>query len=59
MSYSVASFADLLLSSSLYFVAAFEVYLVVGSLLFKAAVPPFDWKNFVADSLPPTFMIRN
>jgi hypothetical protein len=33
--------------------------LVVGSLLFKAAVPPFDWKNFVADSLPPTFIIRN
>lgn len=39
--------------------AAFEVYFVVGSLLFKAAVPPFDWKNLVADSLPPTFMIRN
>lgn len=59
ISYSVASRADLLFSSSLYLVAAFEVYFVVGSLLFNAAVPPFDWKNLVADSFPPTFMIRS
>lgn len=29
------------------------------SLLARAAVPPFDWKNLVADSLPPTFMVRS
>lgn len=57
--YSVASLAARRFNSSLYFVAAFEVYLVFGSLLFKAAVPPFDWKNLVADSLPPTFIIRS
>lgn len=49
----------LFFSSSLYFVAAFEVYLVFGSWLARATVPPCDWKNFVADSLPPTFMIRS
>lgn len=57
--YSVASLADRFFSSSLYFVAAFDVYLVVGSLLLSAALPPFDWKNLVADSLPPTFITRS
>lgn len=56
---SLASAATLLLSSSLYFVAAFDVYFVFGSLLASAAVPPCDWKYFVADSFPPTFMIRS
>jgi hypothetical protein len=59
VAYSCASLAALRLSSSLYFVAALDVYLVLGSLLARAAVPPFDWKNFVADSLPPTFMSRS
>ena len=58
-SYSWASLDARLFNSSLYLVATFESYLVFGSLLFNAAVPPFDWKNFVADSLPPTFIIRN
>lgn len=40
--YSLASAATLLFSSSLYFVAAFDVYLVLGSLLANAAVPPCD-----------------
>lgn len=57
--YSWASLFERLFSSSLYFVATFEAYLVLGSLLLSAAVPPFDWKNLVADSLPPTFIIRN
>lgn len=57
--YSLASATTLLFSSSLYLVAAFEVYFVFGSLLAKAAVPPCDWKYLVADSFPPTFMIRN
>lgn len=35
------------------------MYLTFTSLLAKAAVPPFDWKNFVADSLPPTFIVRS
>lgn len=55
----MASFMALFLSSSLYLVAALEVYFVLGSLLLSAALPPLDWKNFVADSLPPTFMIRS
>ena len=57
--YSDASLAALLFSSSLYFVAAFEVYFVFGSLLASAAVPPFDWKNLVADSFPPIFIVRS
>lgn len=57
--YSWASLAARLFSSSLYLVAAGDWYLVFGSLLFKAAVPPLDWKNLVADSLPPTFMTRS
>lgn len=59
MTYSLASAAALCLSSSLYFVAAIEVYFVLGFWFARAAVPPFDWKNFVADSLPPTFMVRS
>lgn len=59
MTYSLASAAALFLSSSLYFVAAFEVYFVFGSWFARAAIPPCDWKNFVADSLPPTFMVRS
>lgn len=55
----MASFAALLFNSSLYLVAALLVYFVFGSLLFNAAVPPFDWKNLVADSFPPIFMMRN
>lgn len=47
------------MSSSLYLVAAADVYFVFGSLLFRAAEPPLDWKNLVADSLPPTFIIRS
>lgn len=38
--YCFASAALLLDNSSLYFVAAFEVYFVFGSLLAKAAEPP-------------------
>lgn len=57
--YSCASLAARRLSSSLYFVAVLDVYFTFGSLLARAAVPPFDWKNLVADSLPPTFIIRN
>lgn len=57
--YSRASAAALLFSSSLYLVAVFDVYLTFGSLLARAAVPPCDWKYFVADSFPPTFMTRN
>jgi len=57
--YSLASLAALFLSSSLYLVAAPDVYFVLGSLLFSAAEPPLDWKNLVADSLPPTFMTRS
>lgn len=59
MAYSAASLAARLFNSSLYFVAAFDWYLVLGSLLLSAAVPPFDWKYFVADSLPPTFITRS
>jgi hypothetical protein len=33
--------------------------LVLGSLLLRAADPPFCWKNLVADSLPPTFISRS
>jgi hypothetical protein len=33
--------------------------LVFGSLEASAAEPPWDWKYFVADSLPPTFMRRS
>ena len=55
----MASRAARLLSSSLYLVAALDWYFVLGSLLFSAAVPPFCWKNLVADSLPPTFMTRS
>ena len=58
-SYSSTSAAARLLSSSLYFEAALEVYLVLGSFEASAAVPPCDWKYLVADSLPPTFMVRN
>lgn len=57
--YSWASRAARRLSSSLYLVAALDWYLVLGSLLFRAAVPPFCWKNLVADSLPPTFIKRS
>ena len=57
--YSLASLAALFLSSSLYLVAAADVYFVLGSLLLRAAEPPLDWKNLVADSLPPTFMTRS
>jgi hypothetical protein len=57
--YNFASAALLLDNSSLYFVAAFEVYFVFGSLLAKAAEPPWVWKYFVADSFPPTFIVRN
>ena len=57
--YSRASADALFFKSSLYFVAALEVYFVFGSLLASAAVPPCDWKYFVADSLPPTFIIRS
>lgn len=59
VTYSWASLAARFLSSSLYLVAALDWYLVLGSLLFRAAVPPFCWKNLVADSFPPTFMIRS
>lgn len=59
MAYSRASAAALFFNSSLYFVAAVDVYLVLGSLLARAAVPPCDWKYFVADSFPPTFIIRS
>lgn len=57
--YSLASRAARLLSSSLYLVAALDWYFVLGSLLFSAAVPPFCWKNLVAESLPPTFITRS
>lgn len=57
--YSLASLAALFLSSSLYLVAAADVYFVLGSLLLSAAEPPLDWKNLVADSLPPTFITRS
>lgn len=57
--YSWASLAARLLSSSLYLVAVLDWYLVLGSLLLSAAVPPLDWKNLVADSLPPTFIMRS
>lgn len=57
--YSRASAAALLFSSSLYLVAAFDVYLTFGSLVARAADPPCDWKYFVADSFPPTFMTLN
>ena len=57
--YSLASAAQRLVSSSLYFVAALLVYLALWSLLASAAEPPCDWKYFVALSLPPTFMIRS
>lgn len=57
--YSSASLAALLFSSSLYLLAAFEVYFTLASLLAKAALPPFDWKYLVADSFPPTFIVRN
>lgn len=43
----------------MYFVAALDVYLVLGSLLARAADPPCVWKYFVADSLPPIFIMRN
>lgn len=59
MTYCFASAAALFFSSSLYFVAVPEVYLIFGSWIARAAVPPCDWKNFVADSLPPTFMVRS
>jgi hypothetical protein len=38
--YSIASAFALLFNSSLYFAAAFEVYLTFASLLARAAVPP-------------------
>lgn len=57
--YSWASRAARRLSSSLYLVAALDWYFVLGSLLLSAAVPPFCWKNLVADSLPPTFITRS
>jgi hypothetical protein len=57
--YSCASLAARRFNSSLYLVAALDVYFVFGSLLARAAVPPLDWKNLVADSFPPTFIIRN
>lgn len=59
LAYSRRSFAVLLFSSSLYLFAAFEVYLTFVSLLARAALPPFDWKNLVADSLPPTLKFRS
>jgi hypothetical protein len=59
LAYCLASAALRLDSSSLYFTAAFEVYFVFGSLLANAADPPWVWKYFVADSFPPTFMIRS
>lgn len=59
MAYSSASRAARRFNSSLYLVAALDWYLVLGSLLFNAAVPPFCWKNLVADSLPPTFITRS
>ena len=59
LAYSRRSLAVLLFSSSLYLFAAFEVYLTFVSLLARAAVPPFDWKNLVADSLPPTLKLRS
>lgn len=52
----LASAAALLCNSSLYFDAALDVYFVFESLLASAAEPPCDWKYFVADSLPPTFI---
>lgn len=54
-----ASAAARLLSSSLYFVAALQVYLTLVSLLASAAEPPLDWKYLVADSFPPTFINRS
>lgn len=54
-----ASNAARLLSSSLYLTAALHVYLTLTSLLASAAEPPCDWKYFVADSLPPTFITRS
>lgn len=57
--YSSASRAARRLSSSLYLVAALDVYFVLGSLLLRAADPPFARKNLVADSLPPTFINRS
>lgn len=57
--YLWASRAVLLLSSSLYFVAALDVYLIFISLLASAAEPPCVWKYLVADSLPPNFMFRS
>lgn len=59
VAYSRASLAARFLSSSLYLVAALEWYFVLGSLLARAALPPLARKNLVADSLPPTFMIRS
>lgn len=59
VTYSSTSIATRRLSSSLYLVAALDVYLVLISLLFRAAVPPLDWKNLMADSLPPTFIVRS
>jgi hypothetical protein len=59
VAYSRASAAALFFNSSLYFVAALDVYFVFGSLLANAAVPPCDWKYLVADSFPPTFIIRS
>lgn len=59
MAYNFWSAATLLANSSLYFVAAVEVYFVFGSLLFNAADPPCVWKYFVAESLPPTFISRS
>lgn len=58
-SYCLASTAQRLCSSSLYLVAALLVYFVLGSLLARAAEPPWVWKYFVALSLPPTFMMRS
>lgn len=57
--HSSASLMDLRFSSSLYLFAALDVYFVFASLLASAAVPPFDWKNLVADSLPPIFIVRS
>lgn len=54
-----ASAAARLFNSSLYFVAALLVYLTLVSLLARAAEPPCDWKYLVADSFPPSFMIRS
>jgi hypothetical protein len=57
--YRRASAAQRRVSSSLYFVAALLVYFALWSLLASAAEPPWDWKYFVALSLPPTFITRS